>query len=85
MLTPGARKVTDLARVATEGGFDLVVNCTGVWAGQLAGDDKVRPYRGQVQCRIQGENRHSARVMTCRKESVQTSSWNSNSNLFRFY
>ena len=43
--------MTDLASVAEEGGYDLVINCTGVWAGRLAGDDKVKPLRGQVRGR----------------------------------
>ncbi len=47
--TEGGKKVTDLASVAEDGGYDLVINCTGVWAGRLAGDDKVKPLRGQVR------------------------------------
>lgn len=28
--------------------FDLIINCTGVWAKFLANDDRVEPLRGQV-------------------------------------
>lgn len=40
------RTVTDLAGVLAEA--DVVVNCAGLEAGRLAGDDTVVPVRGQV-------------------------------------
>ena len=32
-------KVTDLAALGDR--YDLVINCTGVWAGELTGDKRV--------------------------------------------
>lgn len=40
------REVTDLAELTVQ--FGLVVNCTGVWAGELVGDTAVTPIRGQI-------------------------------------
>ncbi len=40
------RDVTNLAELTTQ--FGLVVNCAGVWAGELVGDTAVTPIRGQV-------------------------------------
>ncbi len=48
-LTRDGAKVTDLAAVGVDGGFDVVVNCTGVWARDVAKDPGVRPMRGQVR------------------------------------
>lgn len=39
-------KVTDLTKLGPN--YDLVINCTGVWAGKVAKDAKVAPLRGQV-------------------------------------
>ncbi|TRY62045.1 hypothetical protein TCAL_11069, partial [Tigriopus californicus] len=39
-------KVSDLTKVGQN--YDLVINCTGVWAGEVAKDAKVAPVRGQV-------------------------------------
>ena len=33
---------------ALKGDYDLVVNCSGVWARQLVNDEDVYPIRGQV-------------------------------------
>jgi hypothetical protein len=33
---------------ALKGNYDLVINCSGVWARQLVNDDAVYPIRGQV-------------------------------------
>ncbi|MEZ4589518.1 MAG: FAD-dependent oxidoreductase [Chloroflexota bacterium] len=38
--------VTNLAELAAQ--FGLVVNCAGVWAGELVGDTAVTPIRGQI-------------------------------------
>ena len=40
------RKINDLWEVADNS--DVVVNCTGAWAGELAKDKAVAPLRGQV-------------------------------------
>jgi D-amino-acid oxidase len=40
------RSVTDLAEVLND--FRLVVNCAGVWAGELVADTAVFPIRGQI-------------------------------------
>jgi D-amino-acid oxidase len=40
------QSVADLAEVTEQ--FGLVVNCTGVWAGDLVGDTAVTPVRGQI-------------------------------------
>lgn len=40
------REVTDLAELTVQ--FGLVVNCAGVWAGELVGDTAVTPIRGQI-------------------------------------
>ena len=40
------REVTDLAELTAQ--FGLVVNCTGVWAGELVDDTAVTPIRGQI-------------------------------------
>eukprot|EP00095_Tigriopus_kingsejongensis_P004224 maker-scaffold74_size411160-snap-gene-3.15 protein:Tk04224 transcript:maker-scaffold74_size411160-snap-gene-3.15-mRNA-1 annotation:"d-aspartate oxidase-like" len=40
------QKVTDLTQMGAQ--FDLIINCTGVWARDLANDPKVGPLRGQV-------------------------------------
>lgn len=40
------RQVANLAELAAQ--FALVVNCTGVWAGELVGDTAVTPIRGQI-------------------------------------
>lgn len=42
----GQREVTDLTELAAQ--FGLVVNCAGVWAGELVGDTAVLPIRGQI-------------------------------------
>jgi D-amino-acid oxidase len=39
-------EITDLAGLLTE--YPLLVNCPGVWAGELTGDRWVYPIRGQV-------------------------------------
>ena len=40
------REVSDLAELTAQ--FDLVVNCAGVWAGELVADTAVAPIRGQI-------------------------------------
>ncbi|MCA9917585.1 MAG: FAD-dependent oxidoreductase [Anaerolineales bacterium] len=40
------REVTNLAELAAQ--FELVVNCAGVWAGELVADTAVTPIRGQI-------------------------------------
>lgn len=40
------RNVEDLAELLSQ--FPLVVNCAGVWAGELVGDTAVSPIRGQI-------------------------------------
>ncbi|GJM41443.1 MAG: amino acid oxidase [Ardenticatenaceae bacterium] len=40
------REINDLAALTTQ--FDWVVNCAGVWAGDLVGDTAVTPIRGQI-------------------------------------
>ena len=40
------RTITDLADLLDE--FPLVVNCAGVWAGELVGDTAATPIRGQI-------------------------------------
>ena len=42
------QKLTNL-EVLTRSEFDIVINCTGIWAGELLGKpDEVYPIRGQV-------------------------------------
>jgi D-amino-acid oxidase len=51
----GRLDLREVASLAAEGGPDhLVVNCGGVRAGELAGDERVYPIRGQV-VRVRGE------------------------------
>lgn len=40
------RDVQDLSGLYER--YEVIVNCTGVWAGELAGDASVEPIRGQV-------------------------------------
>ena len=43
-------RVSELASLdSIDGSFEVVVNCTGVWASKLVGDASVYPIRGQVQ------------------------------------
>lgn len=46
------RRISRITEAAAPG--DLVINCAGVGAGELAGDDLVHPIRGQV-VRVRGE------------------------------
>jgi len=46
-VVPQVRRIGDLAAGFGDG-TDLVVNCAGVEAARLAGDDEVEPVRGQV-------------------------------------
>jgi D-amino-acid oxidase len=43
-----ARTVQNLGEVANCGRFDVVVNCTGLGARALLGDDRVKALRGQI-------------------------------------
>ena len=42
----GNTKVTDLEPLRRK--YDVVINCAGVWAKHLTGDNKINPLRGQV-------------------------------------
>lgn len=40
------RKINDFKELAND--FDIIVNCTGLQAKELTGDDSVKPIRGQI-------------------------------------
>lgn len=40
------RKVNEFKELAND--FDVIVNCTGLQAKELTGDDSVKPIRGQI-------------------------------------
>ena len=51
-----SRKINDLQELS---GFDVIVNCTGLGANQLVGDNTVQPLRGQMR---PGSGRGSAQL-----------------------
>ena len=61
-----ARKIYDLKELS---GFDVIVNCTGLGANQLVGDNAVQPLRGQVRPGRGGEGRVDDDVMMSGDES----------------
>lgn len=41
-------RIDSIEKLADEGDYDVVINCSGLGAKKLVNDDKVKPVRGQV-------------------------------------
>lgn len=42
------RRVSSIEKLADEGEYDVVINCTGLGAKELVNDNEVKPVRGQI-------------------------------------